>query len=403
LRPTAAQICPARGVHEVEVRDALRLAGSRVDDLHPGRERALVDAEEREIAVLVADRLEHERDRRLLLVGLDRERLVGLRIDGLDLRLVERRRQERPHAVEQALDALVAQRRSAEHRRDLPVDRGLADAADQVLERDLVARQELLAEVVAGLGQLLFEEGALLGGHLGVLGRDLVEDEAGALRLVVVFDRLHLHEVDHADEVLLGAHRDEHGDRVRSEALLDRLHGLEVVGADPVHLVDERDARDVVLVGLAPDGLGLGLDPGDRAEDADGAIEDAERALHLGREVDVAGGVDQVDRDVAPVARRGGALDGDPALLLFRQVVHRRGAFVHLAHPVFLSGVEEHAFRDGGLPGIDMGHDADVPDPGNLVGLHGLSRPCWRRASACLPSRASMRESRILRAQVRTG
>ena len=30
------------------------------------------------------------------------------------------------------------------------------------------------------------------------------------------------------------------------------------VGADLVHLVDERDARHVVLVGLAPDGLALG-------------------------------------------------------------------------------------------------------------------------------------------------
>ena len=45
---------------------------------------------------------------------------------------------------------------------------------------------------------------------------------------------------------------------------------------------------DAVAVGLAPDRLGLRLDAGDRVEHRDGAVEDAERALHLGREVDVA-------------------------------------------------------------------------------------------------------------------
>ncbi len=33
------------------------------------------------------------------------------------------------------------------------------------------------------------------------------------------------------------------------------------VGPDPVHLVDEADARNAVLVGLPPDGFALGLDP----------------------------------------------------------------------------------------------------------------------------------------------
>jgi hypothetical protein len=40
------------------------------------------------------------------------------------------------------------------------------------------------------------------------------------------------------------------------------------VGADAVHLVDEADARHAVLVGLAPHGLGLRLDAGDRVEHA---------------------------------------------------------------------------------------------------------------------------------------
>jgi hypothetical protein len=71
-------------------------------------------------------------------------------------------------------------------------------------------------------------------------------------------------------------------------------HEVEV-GAGAVHLVDEADARHAVLVGLAPHGLGLRLDAGDPVEHRDRAVEHAQRALHLDGEVDVAGGVDDVD------------------------------------------------------------------------------------------------------------
>ena len=52
-------------------------------------------------------------------------------------------------------------------------------------------------------------------------------------------------------------------------------HGEVEVGADLVHLVDEADARHVVLVGLAPDLLGLRLHAFLAVEDGDGAVEHA--------------------------------------------------------------------------------------------------------------------------------
>ena len=75
------------------------------------------------------------------------------------------------------------------------------------------------------------------------------------------------------------------------------------VGAGAVHLVDEADARHVVLVGLAPHRLGLRLDAGDAVEHGDGAVEHAQRALDLDGEVDVAGRVDDVDAVVAARSR----------------------------------------------------------------------------------------------------
>jgi hypothetical protein len=82
-----------------------------------------------------------------------------------------------------------------------------------------------------------------------------------------------------------------------------RPHFLEhrfEVGPFAVELVDERQSRDLIAVGLAPDGFALGFDPFARREDDDGPVEHAQAALDLGREVDVAGRIDQVDRHVLP-------------------------------------------------------------------------------------------------------
>ena len=57
------------------------------------------------------------------------------------------------------------------------------------------------------------------------------------------------------------------------EAGLDLLNNAEEVRAGTVHLVDERDARNVVLVGLAPYSLGLRLNSADRAVNHYGAVE----------------------------------------------------------------------------------------------------------------------------------
>ena len=138
------------------------------------------------------------------------------------------------------------------------------------------------------------------------------------------------------------------------------LDATEEVGADAVHLVDVGDARDVVLVGLAPDGLGLGLDAADGAEEGDRAVEHAQAALDLRGEIHVSGRVDDVDAVVAPVAGGGRGGDGDAALLLLVHPVHGGGAFVHLAHLVRLARVEEDALGGRGLAGVDVRHDADV-------------------------------------------
>ncbi len=214
---------------------------------------------------------------------------------------------------------------------------------------------------------------------------DVLDGDRRAEILGLVIESLLFDEVEQALELVgvpfgAGTDRDHHRDRVAAESFADLVEDALELGPDPVHLVDEADPGDVVLVGLPPDGLALGLDPLDRREDDDGAVEHAERALDLGREVDVPGGVDDVDRDrvvvaVLPLAGDGGGDDGDASLAFFLQVVGRGAPLVDVAHPVDLAGVIEDALGGRRLAGVDVGDDPDVPDRGQgawlSVAVHG--------------------------------
>ena len=184
-----------------------------------------------------------------------------------------------------------------------------------------------------------------LAASAGEVGRDLGVAQVLAVVAVEV-DGLHVEEVDDALELVLEADGDgeEHG--VEAELLGQLGLDLEGVGARAVALVDEGEAGHVVALELAVDGDRLGLDAGDRAEHEDGAVEDAQGALDLDGEVDVAGGVDEVDSIVLPLDVGGRRLDGDPPLALEVHGVHG-GAdavlAVDLVDRVDLVAIEEDA------------------------------------------------------------
>ncbi len=171
-------------------------------------------------------------------------------------------------------------------------------------------------------------------------------------------------DVDVPGEHLARAHRQLNRIGLLGEPIPDHGHAAIEVGSDPVHLVGEDETGNPVAIGLAPDGLGLGLDTGHRVEQRDGAVEHAEGALYFDGEIDVARGIDDVDAvgSAVPVpeAGGGGGGNGDSALLLLLHPVHGGRALVHLTDLVVLAGVVEDPLGRSRLPGIDVGHDADV-------------------------------------------
>src|SRR5664280_1136414 len=360
-------------VHLVDLADPLLLALGRVEDLGSGGEHAGVDADEDEATqVRVGRDLEGQRRHRLVGVRVTHElhRLVA-GLEAVDRGHVERGREVVDDRVEQGLHALVLVRGAAEDVVARTRQHGAPDAGLDLGLGDVLARVPLLepqlGELVVGIGESSDELLAGCGGLLEQVGGDLLDGVVLAdRRLAVPCERAHADQVDDADEVGLGADRELDDQRVGVQPLTDGLHAEVERRTRTVELVDEADARDAVLVGLTPYGHRLRLYTRDAVEDTHCAVEDAQRALYLDGEVDVAGRVDDVDLGVFPETGRRGRRDRDAALLLLLHPVHRRGAVVHLADLVVDAGVEQDPLGRRRFARVDVGHDPDVADLGEV-------------------------------------
>lgn len=206
----------------------------------------------------------------------------------------------------------------------------------------------------------------------------------------------HAQQVHDAREAVLPADRRLHDERHGVQALAEGADCGVEVGTGAVQLVDERDPRHAVPVGPPPHRLALRLDAGDRVEDGDGAVEDAQGAFDLVGEVDVARRVDQVEPVAVPVAAHGSGEDGDAAVAFLRVEVGDGGAVVDLAALVGGAGQVEDPFGDGGLARVDVGEDAQVADGGQRIdGAHGpVAFRVIRRVGGAIPGRVGPRAGR---------
>src|ERR1700761_8966646 len=354
------------GVHLQQTADTLRLARTRVQHRVTGLQLSRVHTDKDQLADEgVGHDLEAQGRKRLVVGRLANQLLLRiLGIDALNRRNIQWARQIIHHRIEQRLNALVLERRPAQHREDVHRDRCLAGRPLQLRDRDRLSFEVLVHHLVVRIRNRLDELVAHLLGLLLQVRRDLNDVILRAHRLVVPHDAAHLDEIHNTLELGLFADRNLNRNRTRAQTIHDRRGRILKVRARLVHLVDEANARNLVLIGLPPHRLRLRLNALHRVERRARAVQHAQRALHLGREVHVPRRVDDVDADAIPGAGRRSRRNRDAALLLLLHPVHRRGALVHLADTVRDARIEEDSLRRRRLSGVDVRHDADIPTLG---------------------------------------
>jgi hypothetical protein len=171
--------------------------------------------------------------------------------------------------------------------------------------------------------------------------------------------------LQHVGDADAGLGRDHDGVRgVQPDDVLDLLLDPVGLGGGQVDLVEDRDDLMVVVDGLVDVGEGLRLDPLGGVDHQQAALAGRQAAGDLVGEIDVAGGVDQVQHIVlavlGPVLQADGlGLDGDAALALD---VHRvEHLLLHVARGE-AAGQLDQPVGQGGFAVVDVGHDGEVAD-----------------------------------------
>uniref|UniRef100_A0A6J7PKK7 Unannotated protein n=1 Tax=freshwater metagenome TaxID=449393 RepID=A0A6J7PKK7_9ZZZZ len=188
-------------MHEEQPPDALASLLGGVVDFVALADLTRVHTEVGELAERICHDLEGERSERLVLVGLAGQNVVGVRLQTRRCRDVQRARHKRDDCVEHRLHTLVLERRATEHGHERERQSPLADAKDDLVLGELLIVEELLHEVVVFRRNKVEELGAVLIGLQHVVVGDVDDIERLTLVVLVVHDRLHANEVDHATEV----------------------------------------------------------------------------------------------------------------------------------------------------------------------------------------------------------
>jgi hypothetical protein len=179
---------------------------------------------------------------------------------------------------------------------------------------------------------------------LGVLDGELADSEAPAVETGTEGNSTSVGvNLDVTESLVeVGGDDDVDGLDGTGEGLVQILLGDLELEKSTVNLVDAKNGLDTLGQGLTQDGLGLDTDTGDTVDDDKGTVSDTESGSDLGREINVTGGIDQVDQELVTINSLGdllqvlgvgelgvegdsSGLDGNATVLLIGTGVHETG------------------------------------------------------------------------------
>ena len=179
-------------------------------------------------------------------------------------------------------------------------------------------------------------------------------------------NRFHGQQIHKSRKIGLCANRNLHRHRMGQKLITNALHCHRKIRTDFIHFIDKTKTRKMVFLALPPDGFALCLNPLGRIKNRHRAIENPQRTLHFRRKINMPGGVDEID--VVPLPRTfcHGRSNRDAPLLLFLHKVHNRSSIMNFADFMGLSAEVQNAFCHRCLAGVNVGHDTDISDIGQI-------------------------------------
>ena len=257
---------------------------------------------------------------------------------------------ERAHAVDSG---------AAQHREQAQLPDALAQALDHLGVGEVLAAEELVHELLAGLGHGLLEGVVELLNDLALALGDL---DLHALEILHLIGAL-IQNIDDAGDPLVfvpDGHHD--GGNLLAEALTQGLEGGVVVAVVLIGLGDIDEAGHVPLLAVLPRLLQSHGHAVLGGADDDGGVGGPQGLHHLAGEVESTRGVQHVDAAALILQGRHSGRKGNLPLGLLRIVITNGISVGAAAHPVDGTGDIQKALRQSGLATAAVTQQADVAD-----------------------------------------
>ena len=344
--------------HDVQASQLLVVAGAGVHQGQVGGDIAGENLDEGVLAVLVGDGLEHEgtghaagSDCELLLGAVGSNALTHVALGGVGHQFHD--------VVHQHQGAHGVHRRAAQHGEQGQLTHALAQALDHLDIGEVLAGEELIHELLAGLGHGLLQSVVKLGDDVFLAFGDVDLDALAVLHLI---GALVEHVDDAGDLLILVPDGHDHGSDLVAEALTQGVEGGVVVGVFLIGLRDIDKTGHIPLFAVFPGLLQAHGDAVLGGADDDGGVGHGEGLHHFAGEVKSAGSIQHIDLTSLVLQRshRGG--DGDLTLDLLLIVIAYGISVGTLAHAVDGAGHIQQALDQSGLTASTVTQQADVAD-----------------------------------------
>ena len=344
--------------HLIQPAQLLAVAGAGIHQGQVGGDVAGQDLDEGVFAVLIGHRLKYEGARhaaggygKLLLGAVGGGALAHIALGGVG---------EQVHnVVHEHQGAHGVDGGAAQHREQGQLPHALAQALDHLDVGEVLAGEELVHKLLAGLGHRLLQSVVELGDHLVL---PLGEVDLHPLAVLHLIGALVQHVNDAGDPLVVVPDGDHQGGDLVAEALPQGVEGGVVVGVLLVGLGDIDETGHIPLFAVLPRLLQAHADAVLGGADDDGRVGHGEGLHHIAGKVKGAGGVQNVDLTALVLQRghRGG--DGNLTFDLLRIIVAHGVSVRGFAHAVDGAGHIEQALRQSGLAAPAVAQKADIAD-----------------------------------------